>query len=89
MRPGTVSGGGSGGGYSMGPGDKIWNGSMSFNRPEGDTAVTETHRFHHGHELTITERLRMGEDGRTLIYTHEITGPGGKQERREIVFDIG
>lgn len=59
------------------------------NRNDRDRVVVVKHRFHHGHELTITERLRMGEDGRTLVYVHEIAGLGGGSERREIVFDLG
>jgi len=58
-----------------------------FSRWDGDTYVVETHRSVRGHELTIVERLRV--DGESLIYKHEVTGPGGKHDEREITFDIG
>jgi hypothetical protein len=63
MRPGTGGGGGGGGSYSVGSEGRIQNGHFSFTRPEDKTVVVETHRFHEGHEITITERLRMGDDG--------------------------
>jgi len=36
--------------------------------------------------LTIVERLRV--EGERVIYKHEVTGPGGKRDEREIAFDI-
>ena len=53
---------------------------------EKDTYIQETHRRHLGHELTVSERIRV--DGQRLIYKHEITGPGEKRDEREIVFDL-
>jgi hypothetical protein len=47
----------------------------------------KTHRSVRGHELTIVERLRV--DGEHLIYKHEVTGPGGRHDEREIAFEIG
>jgi hypothetical protein len=64
MRPGTSGTGGGGGSYSMGKGGKIDSGSLGFTQWEDKTSVIETHRFHAGHEITITERLRMADDGR-------------------------
>ena len=58
-----------------------------FSRWDGDTYVVETHRSVRGHELTIVERLRV--DGERVIYKHEVTGPAGKYDEREITFDIG
>jgi hypothetical protein len=58
-----------------------------FSRWDGDTYVVETHRSVRGHELTIVERLRV--EGEHLIYKHEVTGPGGKRDEREISFEIG
>ena len=60
--------------------------------PEG--AIEAAHRMlsnlqvrrHLGHELTVSERIRV--DGQRLIYKHEITGPGEKRDEREIVFDL-
>jgi hypothetical protein len=57
-----------------------------FSRWDGDTYVAKTHRSVRGHELTIVERLRV--DGEHLIYKHEVTGPGGRHDEREIAFEI-
>jgi len=73
----------------MGSGGEIEYGGFSFIRWEEKTAVVETHRFHAGHELTITERMRLADDSKALIYIHEIVGPKGKAERTEIRFDVG
>jgi hypothetical protein len=89
MRPGTISGGGGGGSYSVGSGGRIDNGRFSFSRWEDKTAVEETHHFHYGHEITITERLRTGDDSKILIYATEIVGPKGKAHRQEITFEVG
>src|SRR5262249_53082251 len=58
--------------------------SSSFSHGDNDTFVTETLRRHKGHEYTVIERVRI--DGTHLIYKHEITGPGGKREEREVTF---
>ena len=57
-----------------------------FSRWDGDTYVVETHRSIRGYELTIVEHLRV--EGEHLIYKHEVTGPGGKHDEREITFEI-
>ena len=57
-----------------------------FSRWDGDTYVVETHRSVRGHELTIVESLRIEEE--RVIYKHEVTGPGGKHDEREIAFEI-
>ena len=88
MRPGTISGGGGGGSYSMGSGGQIQNGRFSFTRWEDKTAVVEMHNFHDGHEIMVTERLRMDDDGKRLIYSTEIVGPDGKAHRQEITFEV-
>jgi len=88
MRPGTVGGGGSGGSYWTGPGGRIEYGSYGGHHWEDDTAVTVTHRFHAGHEVVIEERLRLANEGKRLIYTHEVTGPDGTTDRQEVAFTI-
>jgi len=58
-----------------------------FSRWDGDdTYVVETHRAIRGYELTIVERLHV--EGERVIYKHEVTGPGGKHDEREITFEI-
>ena len=58
----------------------------SGERWEGDTLVRETMRNHGGHELRTVERIRI--EGNRLVYRHEVAGPGGKHDEREITFDI-
>jgi len=48
--------------------------------------LTEILRRHQGHAFKVIERIRV-EDKR-LIYKHEITGPGGKRDEREITFEL-
>jgi len=89
MRPGTGGTGGGGGSYSTGSGGQIQAGRFSFSHSEEGTPVVETHHFHEGHEITITERLRMVDGGKALSYTTEIVGPDGKPHNQEITFEIG
>jgi hypothetical protein len=58
----------------------------SRERWEGDTLIRETMRNHGGHELRMVERIRI--KGGRLNYKHEITGPGGKYDEREVVFNL-
>jgi hypothetical protein len=84
------------GGVAIGGGSMEWplaqsapplkSGYWSFDHEDGDTLVVETHRYKDGHELAIVERISI-QDQR-LVYGHEITGPQGKREQREIIFDI-
>jgi hypothetical protein len=83
LKPGTIGGFGVSSGYDPTRG----SGSSSFNYWDGDTFVAETRRHHQGHELTIIERLQL-QAAKQLVYKHEITGPGGKRDEREITFKI-
>ncbi len=56
-------------------------------RKEGGAEVSETHHFFHGHEITLVERLGLSEDGKTISYTQEITGPG-KSTSHTVHFDV-
>ena len=82
QRPGMIGGFGGSGNYDPDRGSA----SSSFSHWDDDTFVTETLRRHKGHEFTVIERVRV--DGRHVIYKHEITGPGGKHDEREITFDL-
>jgi len=78
VRPGMISGGGGSGNYDAQRG----TGRHSFGYWDGDTFVQETLYNHKGHELTVTERLRI--DRERLIYNHAVSGPGDKRDEREI-----
>jgi hypothetical protein len=82
QRPGTFSGFGGSSGYDPTKGA----GASSFNYWDGDTYIQETYRHHKGHKLTVIERIRL--DGQRLVYKHEVEGPGGKRDEREITFDL-
>jgi hypothetical protein len=71
----------------MGPGGRREYGHQSYSYWEGDAVIVVTHRFHAGHELVIEERLRM-VDGAQVAYSHEITGPDGTTDRREVTFGV-
>ena len=64
----------------------IRSGYWSFDHLDGDTLVIETHRYKDGHELSIIESIRV--EGEYLIYKHKITGPGGKREESEVIFEV-
>jgi hypothetical protein len=64
------------------------DGGASMSGWEGETLVTvELHVFR-GHRLDIEERLRISEDTKSLIYAQQVKGPGEKEGRYEIEFDI-
>jgi hypothetical protein len=75
IRPGMGAVGGSGGSWTTDSQGRLRDGSFSSGRIEDGARVTETHRFFQGYEITLIERLRMTEDGKTLSYSQEIHGP--------------
>lgn len=81
--------GGGGGGYRLGEDGRIRNGHHSFGYPENGGVVHETHHFHEGVEITIREQMRLGKNGKTLLYDNTIKGPDGKQYTQNITFALG
>lgn len=63
-------------------------GQHSSYRLENDEMVIETNRTCFGHRILITERVRKSADGRTLVFTQHVTGPGGKTARYIMEFDL-
>jgi ATP-dependent Clp protease ATP-binding subunit ClpC len=57
-------------------------------RFENDEMVVETDRAFFGHHIMTTERIRMSDDRKKLIYRQRITGPGGKITHCEEEFDL-
>jgi hypothetical protein len=53
---------------------------------EDGTYIRETVRNHWGHEVKVVERIRI--EGGRLVYKHEVLGPDGKCDEREVVFNI-
>jgi Clp amino terminal domain, pathogenicity island component len=87
--------GGGGGGWNFArpgtwgtPPRQMRQGRRSFSRREDGVEVVETHHLRDGCEITLIERFRLSEDGKTLSYTQEVTGPG-KSEQHTIDFNVG
>jgi ATP-dependent Clp protease ATP-binding subunit ClpC len=57
-------------------------------RFENEEMVVETDRAYFGHHILITERIRMSDDRKKLMYRQRITGPGGKITHFEEEFDL-
>jgi hypothetical protein len=55
--------------------------------PNG-TTLFETRRFYEGKEIKLVERLVPAEDGKTLNYSVEISGPKQATGRVEITFEL-
>lgn len=77
MRPGTVGGGGGGGSFNPATG----YGHSGQSRWEDDTLVHDSHHFFKGHEIVVTERLRLADDGKGIHYSSVAKGPGGGDTR--------
>ncbi len=95
LLPFGVEGGVAGGaGWNFGrpgtwgtPPRQMRQGRRSFTRIEDGVEVVETHHLREGCEITLIERFRLSEDGKTLSYTQEVTGPG-KTEQHTIDFKV-
>jgi ATP-dependent Clp protease ATP-binding subunit ClpA len=87
LKPGTAGGAGGGGSWNADEAGKIRRGRYSSSRFEDGADVVETHHFRDGEEITLVERFRLSEDGKTLSYTQEITGPG-KSEQHTVDFEV-
>ena len=76
-----------GGGYRVRFGDdsNCWAHASGF---KGETKVDIEIRRLRGHELQIERQLGFSRDKRKLSYVLAIKGPDGKEDRREIEFDV-
>jgi len=61
--------------------------SRSSSGTDGDTYVFTTRRTVHGHEIATVERIRISDDGHTISYSQNTSGPGHQSER-QIDFEI-
>jgi hypothetical protein len=61
----------------------------SSTRLEEGTTVVETRQYYNGHLISMTERFRMGDDGKTLSYSQEVVGPKPEQRHKHSMeFDV-
>ena len=76
-------------GTNIGYGGGGWlqEGHFSSSSLENGTMIFETRRVHKGHRITLIERLRVADDGKTLNYSQELRGPKG-EHRWSMDFDI-
>ena len=56
----------------------LQEGHFSSSSMENGTMIFETRRIHKGHRITMIERIRFSEDGKTLHYSQELRGPKGE-----------
>jgi hypothetical protein len=64
-------------------------GRFTSEREENGAVVSETQHFHHGHQISVTEKFRLSEDGKKLLYSQEIVGPKLEQQHRHSMeFDV-
>jgi len=62
-------------------------GQFSSTRMENGTMIFETRRIHKGHQITLIERVRVSDDGKTLHYSQELLGPK-REHTWSMDFDI-
>ena len=68
---------------------KMKEGRFTSDRHENGAIVSETQHFHHGYQISVTETLRLSENGRKLRYSQEIVGPKPEQQHRHSMeFDV-
>ena len=68
---------------------KVTDGRFSSSREEGDTLVIETQQYYRNHQISITERIRLSEDGKRLSLSQEVVGPKPSQQHRHAMeFDV-
>jgi len=84
-RPGTIGGFSGSGSFNPATG----YGHSGHTGWEDDTAVHESLHFFKGHEIAVTERLRLIHDGKAIRYTHEAKGPKGDPVLNEVDFEVG
>jgi hypothetical protein len=64
------------------------DGMASMSTTEGQTSVKLEIQVFRGHRLEIEERLRVSADKKSLVYSKQIKGPGGKEGHYEIEFEV-
>jgi hypothetical protein len=89
QRLGFTGGVGGGGSYNSRQSGAVRFGHHSFGYHEDGAMVRETHHFYEGIEITALERMRLGEDRRTMFYASTVTGPGNQEFKQELKFDLG
>jgi len=64
------------------------DGMASMQTTDGPALVTFEIRIFHGYRLEREERLSLSDDEKSLMYSQEIKGPDGKEERHQMKFPV-
>ncbi len=64
------------------------DGMASMQTTDGPALVTFEIRIFHGYRLEREERLSLSDDKKSLMYSQEIKGPDGKEERYQMKFPV-
>jgi hypothetical protein len=68
---------------------KMKEGRFTSERHEDGAVVSQTQRFHHGHQISVTEKIRLSDNGKKLLYSQEIVGPNPEQQHKHSMeFDV-
>jgi hypothetical protein len=79
----------SGGGFAIANAGAAMEGHRTWSRREEEGAVVvESHHSHAGHQIVVVERLRLDAGRHALVYTHEVSGPGGVKQTHTVEFPL-
>jgi ATP-dependent Clp protease ATP-binding subunit ClpA len=65
---------------------RAMGGRFTASRVEDGWRIVESQHHVGGHEIRLTERMLLSEDGKTLHYTVEIHGPDGQEHHHRVEF---
>jgi hypothetical protein len=78
----------SGSSFSLGNFKPDGDGMASMHTTDGPALVTFEIRIFHGYRLERKERLCLSDDENLLLYSQQINGPDGKENRYEMEFNV-
>jgi hypothetical protein len=64
------------------------DGHSSTSRTEDGVRIFETRHLYRGIEITLSQRMQLSDDGKTLSYSEEIRGPKQQVCRNTFDFDV-
>jgi hypothetical protein len=73
---------------TMNPYGEVRDGLSSTSRTENGARVHETRHTFRGIEITISQRMELSDDGKTLLYSEQIHGPKSQGYRHTVEFDV-
>ena len=64
------------------------DGHFSTSRTEDGGRILETRHVYRGIEITLSQRMQLSDDGKTLSYSEEIRGPKEQGYQNTFDFDV-